>query len=140
MKKPIALALVAALAAASAPIAPASSAEAPSSPLTAFEVEWIVKRSDNVCGLRNGKQLSNPAVINYGRCLAATPEYKKMKDDGIKPESPEGIRLRSAASNRVRKAANTVRKAGGYCSVWKAVSHKDGRRIADLTTRVVGQY
>ena len=141
MNKPIALALVLALLTA-APLASARSETRPDTPLAApgLEAGWICKRADNVCGLRDGKQLSKPGKINYKRCLKATPEYKKMEDDGIRPESPEGIRLRTAASNRVRKAANTVRKAGGYCSVWKSISHKDGRSIDDLTSRVTAQY
>jgi hypothetical protein len=102
--------------------------------------DWIAKRANNICGLKDANQLSNPAVINFKRCLAATPEMKKMDKDRIKADSPEGIRLKNAAVNRVTKAANTVRTAGGYCSVWKTIKHKDGRRIPDLTTRVVGQY
>jgi len=137
MNQPFVPAVVLALVAA-APLASARPVAGPTP--TAVEAEWICKREDNICGLRDGKQLSNPAQLNYERCLAATPEFKQMKNDDIRPESPEGIRLRAAAVNRVRKAANTVRQAGGYCSVWKSISNKDGRRIDDLTTRVISQY
>jgi hypothetical protein len=141
MKNPIVPALALAFLTA-APLAAARpvASEAPLATPAPLEAQWICKRADNVCGLRDGKQLSNPAKLNYKRCLQATPEYKKMEDEGVRSDSPEGIRLKAAAANRVRQAANTVRQAGGYCSVWKAISHKDGRRIDDLTSRVIAQY
>jgi hypothetical protein len=138
MKKLLALVLITSLAAA-APAAPTTS-PAPDALGATVQADWIAKRTNNIVGLKDVNQLSKPAVINFKRCLAATPEMKKMKKDGIKADSPEGIRLKNAAVNRVTNAADTVRTAGGYCSVWKTIKHKDGRRIADLTTRVVGQY
>lgn len=106
----------------------------------ALERGWIAKRGDNLCGLRDPKQLSHPAKLNYKRCLAATPEMKKMESEGIRPSSPAGIQLKTAAATRVSNAANTVRKAGGFCSVWKAIKHSDGRDVTDITARIVGQF
>ena len=100
----------------------------------------MAKKGDNICGLRDLNQLSNPAKLNYKRCLAATPEMKKMKSEGIKPSSPEGIQLANAAATRVNTAANTIRQAGGFCSVWKTIKHNDGRNVSDITARVVSQY
>jgi len=124
---------------AAGPSAPGVSPESPD-PGAVLERGWIVRAADNICGLRDANQLSNPAKLNYKRCLAATPELKKMKDEGIAPESPEGIQLTNAAATRVGTAANTVRKAGGFCSVWKEISHADGRSISDITARVISQY
>lgn len=101
---------------------------------------WVANKGDNLCGLRDLGQLSNPAKLNYKRCLDATPEMKKLKADGIKPSSPEGIQLTNAAATRVSTAANTIRKAGGFCSVWKTIKHNDGRNVSDITARVVSQY
>ncbi len=140
MKKLLALLLVAGLSASASVAAPSATVDGDAFAGPAVESKWIAKRTDNIVGLKDANQLSNPAVINVKRCLAATPEMKKMKKDGIRADSPEGIRLKNAAANRVRNAADTVRTAGGYCSVWKAIKHQDGRRIPDLTTRVVGQY
>jgi hypothetical protein len=102
--------------------------------------DWIAKKTDNIVGLKDVNQLSHPAKLDFDRCLAATPEMKQMKDEGIGADSPEGIRLRTAGVNRVTRATNTVRTAGGYCSVWKTIAHKDGRRVPDLTSRVIAQY
>ncbi len=100
---------------------------------------WIVDRSDNICGLDDPKMLSKPAKIDYDSVLKATPEMKKIKDDKIDPNSPEGIQLRQAAATRVQKAAEKVRGSSGYCSVWKSIRHQDGRAIPDVTDAVKAQ-
>lgn len=102
--------------------------------------DWIVRTPDNVCGLRDANQLTNPGVIDFEACLAATPEMKKIQSQGIDPKSAEGIQLRSAAITRLTNAAEAVRSANGYCSVWKEVRHKDGRAIDDLSSRVIAQF
>ena len=65
---------------------------------------------------------------------------KKMRDKGIDPKSPEGIQLRIEAQNAVKKAAQKVAQEKGYCSVWKKVSHTDGRRITDITALVKAKF
>ena len=100
---------------------------------------WIVDRSDNICGLDDPKMLSRPAKVDYDGLLRATPEMKKVADDRIDPNSPQGIQLRQAAATRVQKAAERVRASGGYCSVWKAIRHSDGRSVAAVTDAVKAQ-
>ena len=94
---------------------------------------WIVKSGDNICGLSDPKKLSNPAKVRYDELRNATPEIKKMKDKNIDPNSPEGIQLKQAAVDRIRKASDSVRKDKGHCSIWKKIRHKDGRSISDIT-------
>ncbi|TAJ21500.1 MAG: hypothetical protein EPO68_04650 [Planctomycetota bacterium] len=102
----------------------------------ALSADWIVNAGDNVCGLRDTRMLSNPAKIDYDALLAATPEMQKIKRDGIDPSSAEGIQLKQQAIDRVTKACENVRVAQGHCSVWKSISHKDGRAITDITDLV----
>jgi hypothetical protein len=97
---------------------------------------WIVDRADNICGLDDAKMLSKPAKIDYDAVLKATPEMKKIKDDKIEPNSPQGIQLRQAAVTRVQVAAEKVRATDGHCSVWKTIKHSDGRAVADITESV----
>lgn len=99
-------------------------------------VGWIVDRADNICGLDDAKMLSKPAKVDYDALLKATSEMKKMKDDKIDPNSPQGIQLRQAAATRVQTAAEKVRSTNGYCSVWKSIRHQDGRAVADITGAV----
>lgn len=106
----------------------------------AFGRDWLLRTSDNVCGLRDANQLTNPAVIDFDAALAATPEMKKIESQGIDPRSAEGIQLRSQAVTRLTNAADSVRSSGGYCSVWKEIRHKDGRAIDDLTSQVIAQF
>jgi hypothetical protein len=102
--------------------------------------DWVLRTADNICGLRDANQLTRPGVIDFEACLAATPEMKRIASQGIDPRSAEGIQLRNAAVTRVTNAAEAVRAAGGYCSVWKEIRHKDGRAIDDLSSRVIAQY
>ncbi|MCK6448944.1 MAG: hypothetical protein L6Q99_21320 [Planctomycetes bacterium] len=106
----------------------------------AFAKDWILKSADNICGLKDANQLSNPAVIDYDAALAATPEMKKIKDQKIDPNSPEGIRLSNAALDRLTKACEEIRTQLGHCSVWKEIRHKDGRVITDITDKVKAQF
>ena len=101
--------------------------------------KWIVDRADNICGLDDAKMLSKPAKVEYDTLLKATSEMKKLRDDKIDANSPEGIRLRQAAVDRVRTACDKVRVAEGYCSVWKQIRHQDGRTIPDITDLVKAQ-
>jgi hypothetical protein len=97
---------------------------------------WVVDRADNICGLEDAKTLSKPAKVDYDALLKATPQYKKIKDNKIDPNSPEGIQLRQEAANKVRDACDKIRQQNGYCSVWKTIKHTDGRAVADITDLV----
>jgi len=99
--------------------------------------DWIVNSADNICGLRDPRQLSNPAKVSYEKLHKATPEIRKMTREGIDPESAEGIQLNQQAVDRVTKACKAVMTERGNCSVWKKIRHKDGRAITDLTTSVL---
>jgi hypothetical protein len=65
---------------------------------------------------------------------------KKIKAEKIDPKSPDGIRLTTEATNRVTQACEAVQKANGYCSVWKAIKHKDGRAVTDISSQVTAQF
>ncbi|MBI5431574.1 MAG: hypothetical protein HZA52_01955 [Planctomycetes bacterium] len=102
--------------------------------------DWIIKAADNICGLKDASQLSNPAVVDYDALLAATPEMKSMRDQKIDANTPEGIRLTNAAVDRVTKACEEIRTQLGHCSVWKEVRHRDGRTLTDITSKVKAQF
>ncbi len=106
---------------------------------SAESAKWICERADNICGLDDAKQLSNPAKVDYDALLKATPEYKKIKDEKIDVNSAEGIQLRQKAAERVRDACEKVRVDKSYCSVWKTIKHSDGRAIPDITDAVKEQ-
>ncbi len=99
-------------------------------------LDWIVESGDNVCGVNDARQISNPAKVSYRSLLSDTPELKEMKKKGIDKDSPEGQILHNKGVDRVRKAAKSVMTAKGHCSVWKKISSKSGVRIPDLTEAV----
>jgi len=98
--------------------------------------DWIIKAENNICGLSDASQLSNPVVVDFAVLLEATPEYKKMKDQKISATSPEGIKLNNEAVNRIAVQCESIRASNGYCSVWKEIKHKDGRAVTDVTDKV----
>lgn len=100
---------------------------------------WTARAEDSIVGLSDPKTLSNPAKVDYSALMKATPEMKRMKKDRIDPNSPEGIQLKAAAQTRVQNACQAVMDSEGHCSVWKAISHSDGRSITDITATVKRQ-
>jgi hypothetical protein len=134
------MALVAALVVAAAPVrAIAFVAHSLATSASELTQTWICDRSDNICGLDDPRMLSKPCKVDYDALLKATPEMKKITNDKIDPNSSEGINLRQKAVDRIRDKAEAVRVAQGYCSVWKTISHKDGRTIPDITDLVKAQ-
>jgi len=104
---------------------------------TEVGTSWIADRTDIICGLDDPRLLSHPARIEYARVLECTAEMKKMREQNIDPTSSAGIQLKTAAVDRVRTAAEKARVQGNYCSVWKRISHKDGREVPDISTQVI---
>lgn len=98
---------------------------------------WLADPADNICGLGDPRLLSHPSLIDYPRVLGRTPEMKKMREKDIDPNSPAGIQLKNQAMDRVRNAADRARIQGGYCSVWKHITHKDGRVVPDISAVVL---
>lgn len=101
--------------------------------------DWILKSGDNICGLKEASQISSPAVVDWQALLDATPEMKKLRDQKIDANSPEGIQLTNDATNRVTQACETIRAQQGHCSIWKTIRHKDGRAVSDVTDLVKAQ-
>lgn len=97
---------------------------------------YKVDKADNVCGLDEPRALTNPALVDYGALLDATPEAKLIKRRKIDPQSAEGIRLMTEARTRVLEACESVRGDLGHCSVWKKISRRDGTAVDDITAAV----
>jgi len=102
--------------------------------------DWEAKEEDNICGITDLKKVSKPALVDYDQLLKATPQIKEINRKGIDPESAEGKALRKGAKSLITKSAELVREAKGHCSVWKVISHKDGRKITDVTDDVIERF
>ena len=103
----------------------------------ALSTPWKVDLRDNICGVSNARQITNPAKLNYSAVLAATPEMKDLKHRGIDPNSAEGRLLRQRAVDHVRRIGSKIMRKNGHCSLWKKISHRDGRRVRDMSTDVI---
>ena len=101
---------------------------------------WVAEVEDNICGIANLKRVSRPALVDFEKLLAETPQIKELERKHIDPDSVQGRALRRAARTLITKSCEKARKTGGHCSVWKAISHKDGRTIADITEDVLEHF
>ncbi len=102
--------------------------------------DWIANEEDNICGISDLKKVTNPAKVSYDKLLDATPQIQELKHKGIDPDSTEGKALRKGAKTLITKTCELVRAAKGHCSVWRVISHKDGRSIPDLTDEVIEKF
>ncbi len=98
--------------------------------------DYVLDKTDNICGLDTAKQLTNPAKVDYDDLMDATPEIRKMKKEKIDENSAKGIQLRTEAEERVRKACEKVMNDKSHCSVWKKIKRRDGKKIPDITKTV----
>lgn len=101
--------------------------------------DWIVKSSDSICGVSRARHITNPAEVDYQKLLDATAEMKELKREKIDKSSAHGQTLVILATQRVREAAKAVMTEKGHCSVWKEVSHKQGKHITDLTSEILNK-
>lgn len=94
---------------------------------------YKVNKSDNLCGLSEPRQLSDPAKVDYPALLQATDEYREMRAKKIDPQSARGIDLHNKAHSRIIAACERARASRGHCSVWKAINRRNGKAVSDLT-------
>ncbi len=97
---------------------------------------WQAREADNIVGLRDPRTLSNPVRVDYEDLLERTEEMKRIKRERIDPASPQGVQLKNRARQRVADACQQVMTERGYCSVWKQISHSDGRTVNNATDAV----
>lgn len=98
--------------------------------------DYVVTRNDNICGLDDPRQLTRPARVDHAKLIALTPQMQLMKREKINPNSARGIHLRTEAAKLVSGACEKVRGSKQYCSVWKKIRRRDGKKIADITALV----
>ena len=98
--------------------------------------DWIADRSDNVCGVKDPKQVKFPGIVSWQRAMDTTAEMKKIKRERIDKNSALGITLIEAATRKTRNACQSAMKDHNVDSVWKHISHV--RKVPwDVTYRVI---
>ena len=100
------------------------------------EDDWIADKADNVCGVKDPKQVKFPGIISWQRAMDTTAEMKKIKREKIDKNSALGITLIEAATRKTRNACQRSMKDMNVDSVWKQISHV--RKVPwDVTHNVV---
>lgn len=102
--------------------------------------KWTAEDEDNICGISDLRKVTRPAAVDYEELLESTPQMKEIDREGIDPDSAEGKALRKGARTLITKACELVRETNGHCSIWKAISHEDGRSISDVTEDVLDRF
>ena len=89
----------------------------------------------------NAKRSKTPAVLDYKKALAATPEFRKIREDGIDKDSAEYAILKQKAVKRLKKVIVAMAvQEGRDCVVKKgAIRSKGDREVVDLTSLVVSE-
>lgn len=80
-----------------------------------------------------------PASVKEKKVRAATPEWQKIEDEGIDPDSARGKQLITRMNKRIRKAVKSVAQAESRDLVTRKKDMKDdrGREVLDLTDEVI---
>ena len=98
--------------------------------------KYLVEASDNICGLRIPRALTQPASVDYALLLRLTPECRQIQREHLPPGSPKRLLLLKEAKDRILKLCERARSETGACSVWKNISRRDGRPVTNLTARI----
>lgn len=82
-----------------------------------------------------------PATIKEKKVRAATPEWQKIEDEGIDPQSARGKQLITKMNNRISQAIKSVADAESRDMVTRKKDLKDdrGRTVEDLTDKVISK-
>lgn len=89
----------------------------------------------------NARRSKAPSIVDYKKALSATPEARKIKDEGIDKNSAQYAILLQKAVKRLKKVIRSVAIAEGRdCVVKKgSVRSKGDADIADITSQVVSE-
>lgn len=84
---------------------------------------------------------SAPATIDYAKVKEATREWKKLRNDGIDPDSAQGMQLLQQMSDRIREAASQAANDESRDLVVRKddIVDPQGKSVADLTDKVIGK-
>ena len=82
-----------------------------------------------------------PATVDEKKVRAATPEWQKVKSEGIDPDSARGKQLITRMNKRIRKAVKRIADSESCDLVTRKKDLKDdrGRPVEDLTDLVVAK-
>ena len=87
-------------------------------------IEWVAEAEDNICGVKELRMVRQPGVVDWGALMDSTAEMVKLKREGIKKDSPEGVLLITRAESKCRTACFKQMRKTKVDSMWKRITHK----------------
>ena len=84
---------------------------------------------------------SAPATVHACKVKEATPEWRRIQNEGIDPDSAQGKQLLVQMNNRIRDAIKEVAESESRDMVTRKddITDKQGRDVLDLTDKVVSK-
>ncbi|MEM7165465.1 MAG: hypothetical protein AAF581_08375 [Planctomycetota bacterium] len=85
------------------------------------------------------QSFKKPAIVHFAKVTPFIPEYRKIKEEGLKPTDAEYQILAQEGSKRFRRTVKAVAKKKGFDLVAEhnAVLPPPGTVLTDLTKEVV---
>ena len=87
-------------------------------------IEWVADAQDNICGVKELRMVRQPGVVDWEALMSSTTEIIKLKREGIKRDSPEGVTLIAKAEDKCKKACVQQMRKTKVDSMWKKISHQ----------------
>jgi len=109
--------------------------------VTATATAQVSLKKKAVVYIGSAANTSAPATVDAKKVRAATPEWQKIQNTGIDPDSARGKQLITKMNQRIRKAVKEVADAESRDMVTRNRDMKDdrGRQVVDLTGLVVSE-
>ena len=109
--------------------------------LSATASAQVTLRKGAVVYTGSAANTTAPAVVNEKKVRAATPEWQKIVDEGIDPQSARGKQLITRMNLRINQAIESIADSESKDMVTRKKDLKDdrGRTVIDLTSKVVAK-
>lgn len=109
--------------------------------LSATASAQVTLRKGAVVYTGSAANTTAPAVVNEKKVRAATPEWQKIVDEGIDPQSARGKQLITRMNLRIKQAIESIADSESKDMVTRKKDLKDdrGRTVIDLTSKVVAK-
>ena len=109
--------------------------------LSATASAQVTLRKGAVVYTGSAANTTAPAIVTEKKVRAATPEWQKIVDEGIDPQSARGKQLITRMNLRINQAIESIADSESKDMVTRKKDLKDdrGRTVIDLTSKVVAK-
>lgn len=101
----------------------------------------VALKKDASVYIGSASNTTAPATIDVSKVREATPEWKTIQAEGVRPGSARYLLLDAEMDKRIRAAVRAAAADNGKDLVVAAgdIDDKKGKEVADLTASVIGK-